>query len=213
MNPAGLTIVRSTDRYVVIDKPAGLLSVPGKGEGNRDCAAARVREAFPGCSGPLVVHRLDMDTSGLLVFGLDAAAQRELSGQFEARTVDKKYVALVLGAPPAETGEIDVPIRADITNRPVQIVDYEQGRQSRTLWRVLSLEADRTRLELVPLTGRTHQLRVHLAQAGLPILGDVLYGDQPRTAESADRLMLHASELEFVEPGGVRVRVVSRPPF
>jgi tRNA pseudouridine32 synthase/23S rRNA pseudouridine746 synthase len=210
-----INIVHAGERYVVIDKPAGLLSVQGKGEENKDCAAARVREAFPAASGPLVVHRLDMDTSGLLVFGLDADAQRELSMQFEARDVEKRYVALVDGLVTAQSGEIDVPIRADIENRPVQIIDREQGRASVTRWRLLALETDRSRLELEPLTGRTHQLRVHMAHAGHAILGDVLYGPQPRTAGLYPRLCLHASKLEFREPGrgGRTVRFESRAGF
>jgi tRNA pseudouridine32 synthase/23S rRNA pseudouridine746 synthase len=213
--PGVITIVHASERYVVIDKPAGMLSVPGKGEDNKDCAAARVREAFPGASGPLVVHRLDMDTSGLLLFGLDADAQRELSMQFENREVEKRYVALVDGLVAAESGEIDVPMRADIENRPVQIVDHEQGRPSVTRWRLLALETDRSRLELEPLTGRTHQLRVHMAHAGHAILGDVLYGPRPRTASLAPRLCLHAAMLEFREPGrgGAKVRLESRAPF
>lgn len=212
--PPDLTIVRAAPRYVVVDKPAGMLSVPGKGEDKQSCAASRVRELFPASSGPLVVHRLDMDTSGLLVFGLDADAQRDLSMQFEARGVFKRYVALVDGTPPAERGVIDLPMRADLDDRPVQIIDRVQGRSSVTRWRLLSIETDRSRLELEPVTGRTHQLRVHLAAVGMPILGDVLYGPQPATASLAPRLCLHASVLEFAEPGGGgRVRVESRTPF
>jgi tRNA pseudouridine32 synthase/23S rRNA pseudouridine746 synthase len=202
MSKALLTIIHATDRYVVIDKAAGLLSVPGKGPQNQDCAVSRVREMFPSATGPMVVHRLDMDTSGLLVLALDAEAQRELSMQFESRDVEKRYTALVAGLMGAEGGVIDVPMRADVTNRPYQVVDAEQGRPSVTRWRVLALETDRTRVELTPLTGRTHQLRVHCAHVGHPILGDVLYGPQPETGASAPRLMLHASYLAFAEPGG-----------
>ncbi len=211
MSEARLNVVRATARYVVIDKPPGLLSVQGKGEANKDCAAARVRECFPGATGPLVVHRLDMDTSGLLVFGLDAEAQRELSMQFERREVEKRYVALVEGVMGAERGEIDIPIRSDIDNRPVQIVDHVHGRASRTRWRLLAVETDRSRIELEPLTGRTHQLRVHMAQVGHAIVGDVLYGGAER---GAGRLMLHAAMLEFREPGTeMRRRFESRAGF
>ena len=215
MSPAPrLNIIHSTPRYVVIDKPPGLLSVQGKGEANKDCAAARVREHFPAATGPLVVHRLDMDTSGLLVFGLDADAQRDLSMQFERREVEKRYIALVEGIMPTERGEIDIPIRMDPANRPVQIVDHIDGRPSVTRWRLLAVETDRSRLELEPLTGRTHQLRLHLAHAGHPILGDVLYGEQPRVAGLAPRLCLHAAMLEFKEPGTeTRVRFESRAEF
>lgn len=213
---AGLRVVRLDLRrkYVVVDKPAGFLSVPGKGADKQDCVAARVRAAFPDASGPLVVHRLDMDTSGLLVFGLDAPAQRHLSRQFERRTVEKAYTALVAGVPGAETGVIDVPMRADIENRPVQVVDFERGRSAVTCWRVEAIEPDRTRLRLEPRTGRTHQLRVHCAHMGWPILGDVLYGPQPRTADAAPRLLLHAAELAFLDPSdGSCVRAVSAAPF
>ncbi len=201
-------------RYAVVDKPAGLLSVPGKGQNKQDCAAARVRAAFPDASGPLVVHRLDMDTSGLLVFGLDVEAQKHLSRQFEQRRVEKAYTALVAGVPESETGIIDVPMRLDVDHRPVQIVDFEQGRPAVTHWRIEAIEPDRTRLRLEPQTGRTHQLRVHCAHMGWPILGDVLYGPQPQTAEAAPRLLLHAAELGFLDPSdGAWVRVVSRATF
>jgi tRNA pseudouridine32 synthase / 23S rRNA pseudouridine746 synthase len=205
---AGIEIVHATERFVVIDKPPGLLSVPGKGEENQDCAAARVRAMFPGATGPMVVHRLDMDTSGLLIVALDAEAQRELSMQFERREVEKSYVALVEGAVAIESGTVDVPIRMDPTNRPYQVVDRSHHRPAVTCFKVLSYETDRTRLELIPQTGRTHQLRVHCAHMGYPILGDVLYGPQPRTGDSAPRLMLHAARLGFTDPGtGRRVRV------
>jgi tRNA pseudouridine32 synthase/23S rRNA pseudouridine746 synthase len=212
--PPGLTIIQATDRYVVIDKSVGLLSVPGKGESKQDCAAARVRKHFPRATGPLVVHRLDMDTSGLMVFALDTDAQRELSAQFEARTVFKQYIALVDGVLPAESGEIELPMRLDVDRRPLQIIDHEHGRPSLTYWSMLAIETDRSRVLLTPHTGRTHQLRVHLAALGHPILGDVLYGPQPRTATLAPRLCLHASALTFSEPGTtMRSSFTSPAPF
>lgn len=204
---------------MVIEKPAWLLSVPGKGKAGRDCAAARVRGMFPGATGPLVVHRLDMETSGLMVFALNESAQRELSRQFEERVVEKQYVALVSRASygrehaerlAAESGEISLPLRADIENRPVQIVDLVHGREAVTRWRVLGREIDRVRVLFEPRTGRTHQLRVHAA-LGLehPIIGDGLYGGEP-----AERLMLHASRLSFLEPGTeARVEFASGAPF
>lgn len=211
-NPA-LDIIHATDRYVVVNKPPGLLSVPGKGEANKDCIAARVATAFPTASGPLIVHRLDMDTSGLIVLGLDPEAQRDLSGQFERREVDKAYLALVEGIMPADSGVIDVPMRPDIDNRPYQIIDHVHGRPSLTHWAVLALETDRTRIRMVPHTGRTHQLRVHAAHVGHPIIGDVLYGSEPDDRR-VNRLMLHAAELSFREPGsGAPVRFESRAPF
>jgi len=213
LHPAYLPVIHATDRYVVIDKPAGLLSVPGKGEANKDCVAARVASRFPGASGPLVVHRLDMDTSGLIVLGLDPDSQRELSGQFERREVEKAYVALVEGIMPADSGVIDVPVRMDPDRRPYQVVDFVHGKPSLTNWSVLAFETDRSRLRMVPHTGRTHQLRVHSAHIGHPIIGDVLYGSESDRSK-VQRLMLHASELSFREPGTNRpVRFESRPPF
>jgi tRNA pseudouridine32 synthase/23S rRNA pseudouridine746 synthase len=211
-------VVHVGDGYAVLEKPAGMLSVPGKGPDKADCLAARVRALFPAATGPLVVHRLDMETSGLMVFGLDPDAQRELSRQFEDRQVEKAYTALVSVtgedsrrvANLPDSGRIDLPVRPDLDRRPVQIIDSASGREAITLWRVLARETDRARLRLEPRTGRTHQLRLHAA-AGLrlPIIGDPLYGGEP-----AARLMLHAAELSFREPRtGRRVDFASPPPF
>lgn len=208
-----VSIIARTDLYVVVDKPCGLLSVPGKGPGKTDCVAARVRQMFPRAAGPMIVHRLDMDTSGLIVVALDADTQRSLSMQFEARSVEKSYVALVEGDVPGDSGRIDEPLRTDIANRPCQIIDHVHGRPAITDWRVLARETDRTRVEFMPRTGRTHQLRVHAAHRrglGCPILGDRLYGDP----DSAPRLMLHAATLSFVDPAGRRrVEFTSHVPF
>lgn len=210
-----IPIVHAAARYAVIDKPAGMLSVPGKGPEKADCAARRIAALFPAATGPLVVHRLDMETSGLLVFGLDPDAQRELSMQFEERQAAKEYVALLPrwgggGQELGEAGEVSLPMRADLDRRPLQIVDHEQGRESVTRWRMLAREIDRVRVRFEPLTGRTHQLRVHAAAGlGRPIIGDTLYG-----GEAAARLMLHASALSFIEPGGRnRVRFEAATPF
>lgn len=226
--PEDLTVIHATDRFVVVVKPSGLLSVPGKGPDRRRCAASIVAERFPRASGPLVVHRLDMDTSGLMVFALDEAAQRDLSAQFESRAVEKSYIAVVCGGVTAESGRVDEPMRLDVDRRPIQIIDHAQGRPATTIWRLLSIEPDRSRLELTPVTGRTHQLRVHLAHIGHPIAGDVLYGPQPQTSDAAERLLLHASRLSFMEPApegergrsgssrwheGRRVEFRSPPPF
>ncbi len=200
-----LPVVHATDRFVVVNKPAGLLSVPGKGPDKQDCVAARVARMFPRASGPLVVHRLDMDTSGLIVVALDAEAQRELSRQFEQREVEKAYVALVEGIVPADRGTIDAPIRLDINRRPYHLVDPVHGAPSLTHWTVLSFETDRTRLRFVPHTGRTHQLRVHAAHIGHPIIGDPLYG---RREHPEQRLMLHAAELAFRDPGSPSTRLL-----
>ncbi len=218
-----LAVVLAAPSFVVIDKPAGLLSVPGKGPEKADCAASRVRSLFPAATGPLVVHRLDMDTSGLMVFALNPDSQRNLSAQFERRTVAKAYTALVDGLLDAPGGEISAPIRLDVERRPFQIHDPVHGRTALTRWAVLALETDRTRVRFEPVTGRTHQLRVHAALPpphglGHHILGDVLYApgaDLGRHAPTdAPRLMLHASELEFNDPDtGQRLRFESRPPF
>jgi tRNA pseudouridine32 synthase/23S rRNA pseudouridine746 synthase len=207
---ADLRVVEEGPAFVVIDKPPGMLSVPGKGPEKADCAAARVRAMFATASGPLVVHRLDMETSGLMVFALTADAQRDLSMQFERRRTQKRYLALLEGQVRDDRGEVCLPLRADIDNRPYQIVDHVHGRGAVTRYRVLSREIDRTRVEFEPLTGRTHQLRVHAA-AGLscPIIGDMLYG-----RGGGERLMLHATRLGFTGPQcGRWVEFESGAPF
>lgn len=210
-----MRVVARGARWVVVDKPSGVLSVPGKGPGKTACAAAWVQQQFPDATGPLVVHRLDMDTSGLLLFALDADAQRALSAQFERRLVDKSYVALVAGHVGPAHGVVSLPLRPDIDNRPVQIVDHVHGQPATTEFRVDAFTPDATRLSLFPRTGKTHQLRVHCAtpaaQGGLghPILGDPLYGDR----DAAPRLMLHAASLAFADPDASRVEVTIPAPF
>ncbi|MEM9663186.1 MAG: RluA family pseudouridine synthase [Planctomycetota bacterium] len=212
----GLDIVYADRHVVVVNKPAGMLSIPGRGPDKADCVAARVRDAFPHARGPLIAHRLDMDTSGLIILGLDPHAQRFLSLQFERRRVEKRYVALVDGSPTRDTGTIDLPLRADWPNRPRQIVCFESGKPAQTRWRVLARETDRTRLELEPVTGRTHQLRVHLADPqglGALILGDPLYAEGP-ARDDHPRLMLHAARLSIRLPGTRRLAEFrTRVPF
>lgn len=203
-------VVYADDRLVVIEKPPGMLSVPGKGADKQDCAVARVREMFPKARGPMVVHLLDMETSGLLVVALDAPTQRALSMHFESRRVDKAYIALLEGIVETDEGIIDLPMRADLDNRPMQVIDHARGSAAATRWRVLAREVDRTRVRFEPVTGRTHQLRLH-ARAGLghPIVGDPLYG-----TGGAGRLMLHATYLAFPGPDGARrLEFESRPGF
>ncbi|MFG6485801.1 RluA family pseudouridine synthase [Roseateles sp. BYS78W] len=183
-----MRVLHADDRLVVIDKPAGLLSVPGRTE--PDCASARVQALY---ADALIVHRLDQATSGLLLFARGAQAQRELSADFAERRVDKVYIAVVAGHLLGE-GLIDLPLSADWPNRPRQQVDHEHGKPSQTRWRVLGREGPHTRVRLEPLTGRSHQLRVHLAQLGHAILGDALYA-APDIAAASPRLLLHASEL------------------
>lgn len=214
---AGLTCLHADGALLVLDKPAGLLSVPGRGADKQDCASARARAQWPDA---LIVHRLDMATSGLLLMARGAAMQRSLSMAFEARRVRKRYVALVAGQvqpPTGEWGEIELPLMTDWPNRPRQMV-AAAGRPSRTRWRLLAHERDaqgrpRTRLELEPVTGRSHQLRVHLQALGHPILGDALYADADSRARSP-RLLLHACELALSHPlSGETMHWHSPPPF
>ena len=194
-----LDVVHEDPHLLVLDKPAGLLCVPGRGADKQDCLSARAQARW---SDALIVHRLDMATSGLVLMARGAAMQRALSQAFATRRIDKRYQAIVDGVLP-EGGAwslIDAPIAADWPRRPLRIVDAA-GQPSRTRWRVLrSLpEHSASHLELEPLTGRTHQLRVHLASIGHPILGDALYGNEEIQAR-APRLLLHASALAFVHP-------------
>ena len=258
-------IIADTGRYVVIDKPAGLLSAPSKDGARPDNARARVRQMYPRATGPMTVHRLDMDTSGLLLVALDPEAHRTLSMMLERRRARKTYIALLDGHVTPDEGEIDLPLAKDWANRPLMKVDHTEGRPSKTRFRVLSRSGSTlggasaslsraprerageratpptppppptgllaqqtpnqpeltapphpttrptTRIELTPITGRSHQLRVHAAVGlGCPVLGDRLYGDP----SLAPRLMLHASRLAFTDPlTGRDVVYHSPPPF
>lgn len=237
---APLAIVLERHSFVVVDKPSGLLSVPGLGPGKDDCVASRVRAMFPRAEGPLIVHRLDMDTSGLLLVALTPDAQRDLSAQFERRTVVKTYVARLERTPDVPEGAIELPIRLDVDNRPFQVVDFAQGRPSLTMYRVLDARGARVLFE--PRTGRTHQIRVHAAFGGeafwpardgrpparaliqdppaprvglgAAVLGDPLYAREPAPSTSPQRLCLHAHTLEFTDPAtGQRLKATSHPPF
>jgi len=203
-------VLHADDGLLVVDKPAGMLSVAGRGPAGEDCLHARLRQAWPDA---LVVHRLDMATSGLMVFARGERAQRILSMAFAGRAVDKRYVAIVAGKPePANTDDegwatIELPLAADWPARPRQKVDAASGRPSLTRWRVaretLRAWEGGTRLELQPVTGRSHQLRVHLAAIGHPILGDALYAPGP-IAGAAPRLLLHAQSLALAHPADGR---------
>ena len=202
--------VHEDEALLVLDKPAGLLSVPGRGPDKADCLSARARQRWPDA---LVVHRLDQATSGLLLMARGAAVQRALSAAFAERRIRKRYEALVHGLPPAPDtadgwGEIDLPLRLDWPRRPRSIVEGAHGKPSRTRWRVLERNAAGacTRLELEPVTGRSHQLRVHLQALGHPIVGDALYGPE----DGAPRLMLHARTLALAHPVSGRPLVLSR---
>ncbi len=200
------------EHIVVIDKPYGLLSVPGRDPANRDCVPSRLQPEF----GELrIVHRLDLDTSGLMILARDAETHRHLNRQFERREVDKYYEALVWGLPAEDDGEIDLPICVDWPNRPRKIVDYVNGKSARTLYRVIARDAKKNiaRVELKPITGRSHQLRVHLAEIGHPILGCPFYAHEAaRNAYS--RLALHARQLELTHPAtGEKMLFEAAVPF
>lgn len=204
-----IEILHEDMHLLVVNKPAGLLSVPGKGEGLEDCLIARLTQAFPSV---LLVHRLDRDTSGVMVFALTPHAQRHLGLQFEKRQTKKFYIARVAGRLEPKTGTVDLPINVDWPNRPLQKVDHAEGRAALTDWRVMTAADDESRVMLMPQTGRSHQLRVHMLTLGHPILGDPLY--MPERAAEFPRMMLHAQELRLRHPeGGAGVKFRSPAPF
>ncbi len=189
-----LDILFQDEHLLVVNKPAGLLAVVGRGVDKQDCLATRVQAEF---TDALVVHRLDMATSGLLIFARGVAMQRALSGLFERRKIEKQYLAVVAGKLAEMAGEINLPLGADWEHRPRQRVDFEFGKPALTRYKQLNYaeKSDTSRLTLEPITGRTHQLRVHLLAIGHPILGDGLYGGR-----EAQRLHLHATALCFNHP-------------
>lgn len=203
-----VNLIHVDDSLVIADKPEGLLSVPGRGEAGRDNLTTRVQAMF---ADALVVHRLDMSTSGLLLFARGLEMQRRLNAAFEQRAVSKLYVAVAEGLIEGEEGQIHAPLAADWPNRPRQVVDPVNGRPSLTHWRVLARGDGCTRVALSPVTGRSHQLRVHLQHLGHPIRGDELYAPHPIRAA---RLLLHAAEIGFAHPqGGQAMHFRSEPPF
>ncbi|MEM7670884.1 MAG: pseudouridine synthase [Pseudomonadota bacterium] len=191
-----VAVIHRDQDLLIVDKPSGLLSVPGKPEAHRDCLAARVVADFPMA---LLIHRLDLETSGVMVFAMNRRAQKIINGQFERRIVKKTYVARVAGRVADETGVIDLPLTSDWPNRPLQKVCRETGRSARTHWQIIAREAAGTRLRLTPETGRSHQLRVHLMAIGHPILGDPFYAP-PDARDAVARLNLHAERLELRHP-------------
>lgn len=213
MDPAadGYSVVHEDRWLVVLDKSSGLLSVPGIGPEKADCLVSRAARRWRGAR---IVHRLDRDTSGLIVLALDAQTHRQLSMQFERREVGKRYEALAFGHPSADSGEVDLAIRKDLDNPPLQMVDPVHGRPSLTRWSVRERRDDVpaavrpagqahvpcARISLHPLTGRSHQLRLHLHTIGHTLLGDDLYGTET-VRSSATRLCLHSCVLEFTHPG------------
>jgi tRNA pseudouridine32 synthase/23S rRNA pseudouridine746 synthase len=201
-----LALLHVDAELIALDKPSGLLSVPGKPADLADSLQTRVAARWPGAR---AVHRLDLGASGVMLFARTPRALRILSGQFAKRLTEKRYVALVAGAPPAEAGRIDWPLRADWPNRPRQMI-AEDGKPALTEWRLIAREGAAARVALIPHTGRSHQLRVHMAALGCPLLGDPLYGD----AASAPRLMLHAESLGVRHPADGRPILFAAPaPF
>jgi tRNA pseudouridine32 synthase/23S rRNA pseudouridine746 synthase len=192
-----LDILHEDHEILVVNKPAGLLSVPGKGPELADCLIARLEAVYPQV---LLVHRLDRDTSGVMVFGLTPHAQRHLGLQFEKRQTKKTYLARIAGRLEPKTGTVDLPLIVDWPNRPLQKVDHETGKPAVTEWRVMKASDEESRVKLYPQTGRSHQLRVHMLALGHPILGDPLYA--PETADQYPRMMLHAEELRLRHPDG-----------
>jgi len=204
-----LEILFQDEYLVAVNKPGGMLSVPGRGEDKQDCVVARLQQEIPEIR---VVHRLDCHTSGVMLLAIGPDMQRQLSRLFHDREVEKRYVALVHGMVEQDSGIIDIPMRGDPDHRPRQVIDYLKGKHAQTQWRLLDFESHASerlsRLLLLPLTGRTHQLRVHCMALGHPIAGDRLYNQTCH--DSMERMMLHAEQLEFIHPvSRERMRLVS----
>ena len=208
----GLDVIYEDEALLVVDKPCGLLSVPGRGADKQDSLLLRARQHWPEAE---CVHRLDMETSGVMVMALGKSPQRALNKLFQLRQVKKNYIAVVDGNVDGLGGEIDLPLICDWPNRPRQKVDFKSGKPSQTRFSVLRYNRhdNTTRLALQPATGRSHQLRVHLQALGHCILGDSLYASS-RTREKASRLLLHASEISFEHPiNGCHTHFSARLPF
>lgn len=204
-----IPVLHEDSDLLIVDKPAGLLSVPGKGDDLQDCLLTRLEKAFPTVR---LVHRLDRDTSGVMVFALTAHAQKHLGLQFETRRVKKSYVARIAGELEPKEGEIDLPLTVDWPNRPRQMVCHESGKPALTGWKVVKSGEGESRVRLFPHTGRSHQLRVHMLSLGHPILGDDLYA--PETAGNYPRMMLHAEELRVNHPeNGKGMKFRAKPDF
>lgn len=206
-----IRIVHQDSALILVDKPTLLLSVPGRAEDNRDCLVSRLQaNGYPEAR---IVHRLDWETSGLIVLARNAEAHRELSRQFHDREVDKQYTALCWGSPEQDSGRIELPLRYDPPTKPRHVVDTETGRHALTFWQVVERYAEYSRVTLTPYTGRSHQLRVHMLALGHPLLGDRLYAHE-QALNAYDRLCLHASRLALTHPDtGERLDFQSPAPF
>ena len=208
--PTGpLDVVHFDHELLIVNKPAGLLSVPGRGPLLADCLITRIQAEYPTA---LLVHRLDRDTSGVMVFALSPYAQRHLGLQFEKRQTKKIYIARVCGQVKANSGTLDLPIIVDWPNRPKQKICYETGRAALTDWQVIKRLKTETRVKLIPKTGRSHQLRIHMLALGHPILGDPFYGSPE--SQKVERLMLHSYRLSLRHPdGGEKIEFRAKQPF
>ena len=205
-----IPILHQDKALIVCDKPSGLLTVPGKHPDHWDCLEHRIQSAFPDAR---IVHRLDKDTSGVIVLARNASTHRNLGLQFERRHVRKTYIAEVAGQIRQKSGVISAPLRCDWPNRPLQIIDWDHGRPAQTHWHVDKLQNQSTRVTLTPVTGRSHQLRVHMLSIGHTVLGDRFYGTD-EVAARAERLHLHASTLSFIHPEtGQHMEFNSPAPF
>ena len=191
-----LAVIHADDDLLVVNKPSGLLSVPGRAPELADCLHSRAQENFPDAR---IVHRLDMDTSGVMVLACNAEAHKHLGQQFEYRKTEKVYIARVWGEITEDSGHVDLPLRCDWENRPRQMVDHDLGKSAQTDWEVLERKDNVTRVKLMPITGRSHQLRLHMEKLGYPILGDDMYAHDEAYA-AAERLQLHAESLTLCHP-------------
>lgn len=210
---APLKILHEDPSIVVVEKPGGLLSVPGRGPEKQDCVVTRARSLFCKMIEQPAVHRLDMFTSGIMVLAITVEAHKNLSNQFQCREVEKIYIGLLDGIVDGDSGVVSLPFRLDPDNRPYQIYDPVHGKVGITRWKKLGVENGKTRVEFAPLTGRTHQLRLHASHnkgLGIPIVGDALYGN----GTEGERMCLHAAELTFRHPStDAQIHFISAPPF
>ncbi|SFC32881.1 ribosomal large subunit pseudouridine synthase A [Marinospirillum celere] len=202
-----LDILYQDDWLAAINKPSGLLSTPGRDPGLQDSVATRIKSLSPYAE---LVHRLDMDTSGVLLLALRKQTESALKTQFQERKTSKVYLARVWGQPPEAEGEIDLPLICDWPRRPLQKVCFEKGKPSKTRYRLLEKDKETSLLELHPITGRSHQLRVHLMSLGCPILGDRFYA-QGRALAASNRLLLHALQLTFTHPESAKQMTMMAP--
>lgn len=189
-------IIFADEHIIVANKPSGLLSVPGRGPDKQECLLSHLQPHYPQAK---IVHRLDMDTSGLMVVAQSAETHRHLSRQFQERQTSKTYQAVCAGQPSLKQGYINLPMRCDWERRPLQMIDFKQGKGAQTHWQVLQQYPHSFLVELTPITGRSHQLRLHMKALGHPILGDNLYADNT-SLNAANRLLLHAKKLCFTHP-------------